>query len=195
MTTNNRDEKIKEALAELSDADNSVWTSDGQPLISAVQSRAGVGVTREDLQKFDRRRAAPVADDVADDAVNDAAAPVQPKAEAEALVAAELATREFFRARDAEDAATIRLKKANKVLGQAYVDWMSGMPKREATDVLRENVARDIARKLAIKAGTIKSDEPAAPQFLSAIDASAYYSRGGKAGGKHNAFRRLPSNR
>jgi hypothetical protein len=190
--SDNRDEKIRAALAELSDADNAVWTSDGQPLISAVQQRAGIGVSREDLQKFGRiRKSASPADEVADD-IDD---PAPAATEADALAAVEECARQFFAARTVEDAAAIRLKKANKVLGDAFVDYMNGTPKREATDVLRENVARDIARKLAIKAGEIKSDEAQPPQFQSAIDAQAYYSKGGKAGAKYGAFRRLPSQR
>lgn len=190
MTENNRDEKIRLALTELDDGNSGHWTSDGQPTIQAVQQLSGVGVTRADIQKCGRIRKEPATDEVAADVDSKNSG-----TEVEAVAEVDACIQQLAFARSDEDAATIRVRKANAVTAKALTDWL-GTTKRDPTDVLRENVAKEQARKLAaIARGKNPVDEAPLPQFRSLVDAQAFMSKSSKAGGKHNSFRRLPSQR
>jgi hypothetical protein len=193
-------EALRLTLQGLDDADPTLWDVDGFPILDQVKRLSGIPrLSRQELNEIGRVRdmsrvSGPKS---AKSNGHDTVAAIS---EAEAAEAVADAQRALDVARDNERAANVRLRSARAGIGKAILEFQHGT-KKDAATIHREGCAREQARKLAVANGEIRENEMPLPAFQSAIDAQAYFSKGGKAGGKYNAYRRgaspvrLPSQR
>lgn len=194
MTDANRAARLTQALRDLDDNNEAHWTDGRAPRISAVQSLAGFTVTRAELDAAGRVRNVSHAGGTAPQPATDGdgtepSESAEVASEAEAVENVAECQRQLDNARATFRATETRLRTARKALGASLIVFTQGS-KINPSDVVRDNVARDIARKRAIATGEVKAPESQVPEFQSAVDAQAFFSKGGKAGGKYAAFRR-----
>ena len=161
-------------LRDLDDANDAHWTEAGEPRLSVVRQLSVIdNLTREDIRAMGRVR---------NKATKEPAAPAAPMAtEGHALDTAEavnIAETVLQNAHRRVYAARADLKLTLARLADAVTAFQNG-PKRTVADLVRENSARERARKLAVIRGEIEPDTVAAIQPASHLDAVLQSGRGG----------------
>lgn len=98
-------------------------------------------------------------------------------------------------ARDLNRSAHNAIKEARAVTARAITAWQR-QGKITPDELLHDNARRQFENRLAVKEGRAPGPPQGQQTFMSTVDAQAHYSKGGSIeGGKHSAFRRLPSQR
>jgi len=141
---------LKEILAAFDDQNPTLWTDDGEPRLSVVQkAMRDDTVTRADIALTGRVRSM-VSPEI----------PLTPEA---AAIAADEAEAAVIAAREKVAATKIVLRIKRKALADAIMIFNGLSPKRDVADLVRENSAREIERKMAIINGTA---EPEASEYV-----------------------------
>jgi hypothetical protein len=170
---------LKNILDALDDSNPTHWTDDGAPRLEVVQSLSrDPAITRADLALYGRVR------DLTPKPIpltHEAAAIAADNAEAAALAARE---------RVAAQKVTVRI--ARKALADAVLIWQGSQPKRDVADLVRENAAAEIERKMAVIRGEIEPEEVQAIAPASHLDAVLQSGRGGGQNSVNRGWRRQP---
>jgi hypothetical protein len=168
---------LKEILAAFDDQNPALWTDDGEPRLSIVQkAMRDDTVTRADIALTGRVRTM-VSREI----------PLTPEA---AAIAADEAEAAAIAAREKVAVTKVVLKQKRKAQSNAIMIFNGLTPKRDVADLVRENSAREIARKMAIIDGTA---EPDASEYVApASHLDAVMSSGAKGSSVNRGWRRQP---
>src|SRR5882672_8784326 len=157
---------LKNILDALDDSNPGHWTDQGEPRLSVVQNLLRDDtVTRADLALYGRVR------DLTPKPI-----PLTPEA---AAIAADNAEAAALAARERVAAQKVTVRIARKALADAVLIWQGSQPKRDVADLVRENSAAEIERKMKILRGEIDPEEVQAIAPASHLDSVLANGRGG----------------
>src|SRR5882672_7116762 len=157
---------LKNILDALDDSNPGHWTDQGEPRLSVVQNLLRDDtVTRADLALYGRVR------DLTPKPI-----PLTPEA---AAIAADNAEAAALAARERVAAQKVTVRIARKALADAVLIWQGSQPQRDVADLVRENVARETERALAVINGTAEPEASTYVQPASHLDSVLANGRGG----------------
>jgi hypothetical protein len=170
---------LKNILDALDDSNPNHWTDQGEPRLSVVQNLLRDDtVTRADLALYGRVR------DLTPKPI-----PLTPEA---AAIAADNAEAAALAARERVAAQKITVRIARKALADAVLIWQGSQPQRDVADLVRENAAAEIERKMAIIRGEAEPEASLYVAPASHLDAVLQSGRGGGQNSVNRGWRRQP---
>lgn len=174
--TNSRAAHLMLSLQALDDSNAALWCEDGSPVLEHVARVSGIAhLTRAELNAAGRVRDLSKVNPVLPGA--DGLDAAQIASEETALENVAEAERQSQIARDQDHLADVRLRRGREGIAKAITEWVHGA-RRNAQDVAREHIARDLQRRRDIAEGRIAPPQ-AQPIANSEIDRIAAGTRGG----------------
>jgi len=152
---------LAKLLAKLDDANDDLWTQEGEPTLSAASNLAGKRLSRDDVRRAGRTRGQAR----------------EPEKQALTDYALELAMAELATAEKVAEIAAIerRLRAARVALGESYPKYIRHQKPRSVEDSIRDHLRRTAAHEAA---GNVAA--PVATRHQSALD--SLMANGGRRG-------------